>query len=253
MERVAPEKRELCYCIGRVAWGYVLIHCHIHIGAWDILPDWLGYVMITTALPALAEEEPTLKLLKSLGWIMAGWTFVQWAVKIADADPKLHLISLLISIINMYFHFQLLTDIANISGRYGTPEHRQILRLRTVEVVMFTIIPLQRILAVMPISWRGAEDFMAGFAAGVNAGIVVVMLVVMIWLCKLLFNLKKSLMRRFYIVDGRGEDDMIYDHLSWNRHGWNPEQVSRQEEESLIDEYGIFDPEADDFFDQDNE
>lgn len=219
MERVAPEKRELCYCIGRVAWGYIFIHCHLNIGAVDILPDWLGYLLMTTVLSALSEEAESLKLLRPLGIVLTAWSLLTWIAGIFTFEIDLYLMQVMISIISMYFHFQLLTDIAGISMKYETPEHRQILKLRTVEVIMLTIIPLQQLLATMPVTIRGVEDFMAGFAAGVNAGIVIVMLVVMIWLCKLLFNLKKSLMRTFYIMD----------------------------------EHGVFDPEAEDFFEKDYE
>ena len=105
--------------------------------------------------------------------------------------------------VSMYFHFQLLTDIANISARYGTPEHRQILRLRTVEVLVYTALALQQFLD-NDLSGRLVARFKVGDGAVWsdiyqlwNGVMLVTMFVVMIWLCKLLFNLKKSLMREF--------------------------------------------------------
>ncbi|MBR5228657.1 MAG: hypothetical protein IKV96_02330, partial [Firmicutes bacterium] len=182
---------------------------------------------------------------------------VNWVASIFTFNVDLYLFQVLISIISMYFHFQILTDIAGISMKYDTPEYGLLLKLRTVEVILMTAVALQTY-GETYLSARYTTAFDLSSRLGLSVDfyqlVVGVMLfvtfAVTIWLCKLLFKLKKSLMRKFYIVDGRAEDDLIYEYLSWNKSGWNPDQVPSPAEEPLIDEYGVYDPEAPDFFDE---
>ncbi|MCD8142119.1 MAG: hypothetical protein LUD83_02380, partial [Clostridiales bacterium] len=60
------------------AWGYLLIRIDLNLGALDILPGWLGYLLILKGLPAFGEEEPSAKLLRPLGIVLTLWEGAGW-------------------------------------------------------------------------------------------------------------------------------------------------------------------------------
>ena len=78
----------------------------------------------------------------------------------------------------LYFHFQLLTNLAEIAGWYGCPEQRKILCLRTVRTLLVTGLSL-------PVPWARY--------AGLTLGVAVVNLAAALWICSLLFSLRSSL------------------------------------------------------------
>ena len=187
MGETMTSREELYNAIRKIAWGYVLIHLHINLGTWDILPDWLGYIFIYQGIGILQEEEESAGLLKPLGIGLTVWSVIRWlmtAVGIStEYDFMLRVIGLIVSVISMYFHFQLLTNVADLAASYGCPQSENLLRLRTIQVVMTAItVVLGYIPNVESLEW-------------LLLLIVVVTLVVMLCLCAQLFLLSKSLLK----------------------------------------------------------
>lgn len=130
----------LSAAIKRIAWGYIVIYFGINIGTIDILPDWLGYFMIVSALPILSQEEQSANLLKPLGIALGIWNIIEWVLKIFGAEWDFTLISLMFSIITIYFHFQLITNIANLDIEHS--KRKRLLVLRTITVLLHTLLTL---------------------------------------------------------------------------------------------------------------
>lgn len=173
-------KRErLCAAIKWIAWGYVLLHLNINLGTLNILPDWLGYVFFINALPILGEEEPSAPLLKPLGQLLAIWTGFVWIFELLRLNVNFHIIEIIVSAISLYFHFQLLTNLASIAEKYACPEQKRILTLRTVRTVLITVMAL-------PVNWSKMSILVYV--------IIVIQLVVAFWICRVLFKFRKSLL-----------------------------------------------------------
>lgn len=173
------QREKLADAVWLIAWGYVLLHVDITFWSVNILPNWLGYALMLRALPALGEEEPSALLLRPLGMLLALWEGLLWGLAIFGGSAGHGIIGVLGSVLALYFHFQLLTDLASIAGRHGCPEQNRILTLRTVRTVLITLLAL-------PLPWA---RYMA--LAGV---IVLVQLIVGVWICSVLFSLKRSLL-----------------------------------------------------------
>ena len=73
-------REELADAVKRIAWGYVLLHVNVNLGSLNILPNWLGYLLILGVLPMLGEREPSALLLRPLGILLALWEGVLWAL-----------------------------------------------------------------------------------------------------------------------------------------------------------------------------
>ena len=133
---------KLCGAIKSIAWGYILIHLHINLGTIDILPDFAGYLLILGALPVLGQSEPSALLLKPFCTGLVLCNLFTWITALVGITSFGYLPSLLVSIVSLYFHFQLLTNIAAIAKSYDCPQEKSILRLRTIRTIMNTLFAL---------------------------------------------------------------------------------------------------------------
>lgn len=134
------ETKTLSSAIKKIAISYIFIYFSINIVVFDILPDWLGYFMIVSALPLLSQEEKSAQLLRPFGITLGIWNIIEWALKILGAEWNLTLIGLVIGIITIYFHFQLITNIASLD--IDQPKRKRLLMLRTIIVILHTLLTL---------------------------------------------------------------------------------------------------------------
>ena len=102
------ETKTLSSAIKKIAISYILIYLHINISVIDILPDWLGYFLIVSVLPVLSQKEKSAQLLKPFGIAIGIWNIVEWLLKIAGDELNFYVVSLVFSIITIYFTFSLL-------------------------------------------------------------------------------------------------------------------------------------------------
>lgn len=168
--------------VGAVGRAYIFIYMNINLGNLDILPDWLGYVFILGALPTLSLWEESMGLLKNIGILLAVYEGLEWVMKLFGSQADIPVVSLIAGIIGLYFHFQLLTNMASIASEYGlTGRSENLLKLRTANTVLQTIAIL-----TMQLSAR----FEAAWPALVMA-FVVVILTIMITVS--IYGLKKEL------------------------------------------------------------
>lgn len=172
------ERQRLADSVKLIAYGYLLLHLNFNLGTLNVLPNWLGYIQILRALPALGEYEPSALLLRPLGILLALWEGVLWTVDLAGSSLTGYLFTVIATVIALYFHFQLLTNLADIAGSCSCPERKRILTLRTVRTVLITLFAL-------PIPWDSYKIL--------TVGMVVVFIVVAVWLCTVLFSFRRSL------------------------------------------------------------
>ncbi len=132
------ETKSLSWAIKKTAIGYIFIYINIKIATVDILPNWAGYIMIITALPILAQKVNSAKLLKPLGIILCIGAVINWGLDIIAYPISVHIISVLIGIIGIYFHFQLITNIAEIT--VDEARKKRLIILRSLTVILDTII-----------------------------------------------------------------------------------------------------------------
>lgn len=177
---------KLSSALKRVAISYLLIYFHFNIGTLDILPDWVGYLLIVSVLPVLAQKEKSTLLLKSLGIVLALWEVVEWVLAILGGGIELYIISVISGILHMYFHFQLITNVAEFAVEES--KRKRLLVLRAAVVVFHTATLI--ILIIPDIQY-------AAFATGIAQ------LVICIWICVELFLLSGA-------VKAQEEDVQVY-------------------------------------------
>lgn len=166
--------------IKNIARAYLFLHLSINLGTLNILPSWVGYILIFGALPVIAEEQPSAKLLRPLAVILGLWEGILWSAQLFNISFDPLLLSVLAAVVGLYFHFQLLTDLANIAkSLHDYSLHTRLLTLRTVRTLMTTLI-------VFPFPW---EKFPV-----VTTIFLIAHAIVALWICVVLYALRRSVL-----------------------------------------------------------
>ena len=171
-------REKLTKSIRRIAYAHVVLHLNINLGTLNILPDWLGYAMILSGLNALVEEEPSAALLRPLGNLLMWWSVALWGFKLLGTEVTGGGFAYIVSVIRLYFQFQLLTNIAAVATKYVPSCEHHILQLRTVMTLVITGYTLVSAVTTHAI---------------VTAVTAVVYCVAAVWLCRELMNLSDCL------------------------------------------------------------
>ena len=131
--------------LSRVAWGYFFTCFDINFGTVSILPSFVGYLLFLSAISYLKDEERELTLLRTLCVILAFWHGAQWLASWGSSslDGLWQFADIIISVVNLYFYFQLITNLASIAAKYqpeGYTMDSRLLRYRTIQTVILTAI-----------------------------------------------------------------------------------------------------------------
>lgn len=129
----------------KVIWGYFFLYFNINLGTISILPSFVGYFLFSGAIDLLKDEERELSLLKPLCMILGVWEGIEWLANCVgySFDGKWQFITLIIGLVNLYFHFQFITNLASIATKHQQENcsyDKKLLTYRTVQTIMLTII-----------------------------------------------------------------------------------------------------------------
>lgn len=174
------KKERLSKAIKKIGWGYVMLYFNINIGTIDILPSWWAYIMFFREgiNDGVAEEEEAVHLLKPIGLVLGIYYLITWFLTMFGVPTDLFLVTEIVSVISLYYHFQLLTNLANIAKKYGCEQEKSILTLRTVQTILLTILAFT--VHFEEIYW-------------ISLGIAVAQIIIVIGICVVLRRFKHAL------------------------------------------------------------
>lgn len=174
--------KELTSSLYRIAIGFGILSFNINLGRINILPNWLGYWLILKSLDEIALEEPSAALLKPLGKLLMVWFAGTWIFQILGHADVGGFIVYIVAVEQLYFQFQLLTNLASIAVKYVPQFEHRILRLRTVMTVVVTGYTLVSAVVV---------------SEALTVITVVVQLIAAIWLFRTLLNMEDAMTEHF--------------------------------------------------------
>ena len=111
----------------------------------DLLPSWLAYLLFLESVQLLDKEEKSIHLLKPLLKILIVLSFTTWIYNFLQLNILL-IFQIAVNVINLYFHFQFLTNLASIFEKYQFSS-TSLLRLRTAQTLYCTLLSL-------PLHWN---------------------------------------------------------------------------------------------------
>lgn len=116
------ERKKMAHAIGLIAWGYLFLYFNLNLGSLNLIPSWVGYLLMGKAIKELKEASPAMGLLGPLCILLAALELWFWALTLIGINSQhylLQLLSLLLAVAALYFHFQLLTNLVEALGRAG--------------------------------------------------------------------------------------------------------------------------------------
>lgn len=129
--------------ISKVIWGYFFLYFNINLGTISILPSFVAYILFSDAIGLLKDEERELLLLRPLGAILGIWEAIEWVAACVGYSfgEKWQFINLIIGLVNLYFHFQFITNLASIAAKHQQENcsyDKKLLTCRSVQTIMLT-------------------------------------------------------------------------------------------------------------------
>ena len=131
------ETKTYVHNLSRIAWAYVFLLIDFSMSVNDfsinVLPGWVGFLLIFLALPSVEEQEPSASLLRPLVILLGLWEVIRWVGTLVTGSVfDVPLLTLILSALSMYFHFQFLTNLSSIARAHGLLEDSEkLLHLRT--------------------------------------------------------------------------------------------------------------------------
>ena len=138
------ESSVLYKSITKFAFGFLIILISINLYGIDILPDFAGYILFISAISALSDKYRKIHLLKPLAIILLVWSvasIILSFVNSPEAAPLINLVTITVNIVQIYFSFQLLSEISAMVREYSEDEKpaKRIIKLRNVYTVTYTL------------------------------------------------------------------------------------------------------------------
>lgn len=133
---------ELGKALKQICRSYVFIHLELNLFGFDILANWIGYLLLLSAIHSIAREEKSAVLLRPFAAalaVMSGAAFVCGFLGV-DIDPY-QLLSIFHTLMWIYLQFQLLTNVAEMARRRSYPKTGRILMLRSALSVLSAVPP----------------------------------------------------------------------------------------------------------------
>ena len=117
-------------------------------GSAPLYPGWLCYVFILLAIPTLAGYQKSVTLLRPLAWYLGAVTLVRWIFQLVGRVPDgwyVYAVNVITSVVVLYFHFQLQTNLCKIIKPFNSERARLIRNFRSVSAVVNTVMcfPIQ--------------------------------------------------------------------------------------------------------------
>ena len=199
------EYKKYYSAITKIAWGYIFIYVNINISTIDILPSFAGYAMMLYSLSLLKDKCKNIMLLRPLAILLIVWNVISWVMTAAAVEYSIAYVSLIMYIAELYFHFQLLTDLSQLAAEYqGENQHtdKALILRRNIYTGVSTLFYLLTVLTrfVSAISQLEAVTY-------IMLGLSIVMLFVAIMIIFTLFSLRKLFKTVPYIPSAEEEEE----------------------------------------------
>ena len=141
------DRQTMYSALSKAAWGYFFLYFDINLGSVSILPSFIGFLLFLSAIQQLKEERRDLELLRPLGTLLAAWHIAIWLASWLGTtlNGQFPILDLIISLAEVYFHFQMLTDYAALAAKYQQPEQnlaQRLLKWRTRQTLLLTAMSL---------------------------------------------------------------------------------------------------------------
>lgn len=111
--------------VKKLAWGYAFLYFAINIAGFDVLPDFVGWLLFLGGIQGLKAARPKIALLEGFGAALLLWSVGELLGLEARAGEWWALPGLIVQLIRVYFHFQLLSEVGELALTWREHTHRK--------------------------------------------------------------------------------------------------------------------------------
>ena len=127
------EPNQLHDGLSQAAWGYFFVTFDFNLGTVSILPRFVGFLLLLSAIGKLSGLRRDLALLRPLCMLLACYSFGDWFLSWSgrDIDGMIPFLDLVVAVAMLYFHFQFLTDMAALAQEFQLDDDNLPARMRS--------------------------------------------------------------------------------------------------------------------------
>lgn len=119
--------------------GYFFLLLSISIDGINIFPKWLGYIFLYRSLVPISQYTKSALLLRPILILIAIYDFICWLLTFFGISFSMYVITIIITSLDLYLDFQLLTNIADIAKRQGYHKVKYLYYLRNIKIIFLTL------------------------------------------------------------------------------------------------------------------
>ena len=135
-------QEEYIYALKKIRNSILFILIHINIGTIDILPDWIGYILLYQSIMIIGKEEKSALLLTKLVLSLIIFYLIDWLCVILGINFNIKILVEIMVIIRIYVNFQVITHIIDISIKHKSEMTDKIRNVRNVMTILLTFLSL---------------------------------------------------------------------------------------------------------------
>ena len=183
------DREKLYSGLSNAAWGYFFLTFDFNLNNVSVLPRFVGFYLLFSAIGKLSGERQNLNLLRPLCILLTGWSGLDWLLSWLGGGVEGHILflDLLVTVVTLYFHFQFLTDMAALSECCQPEDDNLASRIRghrTAFTLLITVFGLMADLTpVLPWEWWAG---MIGFGALITCIVALMIMLDLFHLRKLI-------------------------------------------------------------------
>lgn len=68
------ERKKMAHAIGLIAWGYLFLYFNLNLGSLNLIPSWVGYLLMGKAIKELKEASPAMGR-----WVRCAFYWRPWS------------------------------------------------------------------------------------------------------------------------------------------------------------------------------
>lgn len=174
----------------RIAWGWILLHMSFHLGNIDLLPDWLGYILVLNGLLGITPIVPQASGLFSFGIGLGCVSLLQWLLALVGIDFSPMWLTLIVAVVSLYFQYQLLYDLATLADVNELSMGTDLRKLSSANLLCCTILYF---LAFLGLDLVHVFDTYSSFTLLFLSVLLIGGLIVTVRIAKKLFDMKREL------------------------------------------------------------
>lgn len=126
----------------RIGTAFLIFVFNFNIGTLNLIPNFIGYILIYKSLSILEKYEESTRLMKPLTLALTIYSGFTWFFNTFQISFDIYVIDIMFSIFSIYVYYHLLTSIGQICKSYQSVYTNRIWNLRNIITIMQTFMSL---------------------------------------------------------------------------------------------------------------